>query len=486
MTRPINTTSRKTRGPKLQTAIDTLLKWPRSQTELLKKTIFEDFNITAKGYQDYYNRIKDIETSESKELYDILNQIYIAELSGSGTPFERYSKELYKWNKKYGSKIHPHHKEYSNIASQLRVIYEALLDIKEDLDVGNNVEMGQKDGKNRAIPDPYKTQIPGAGEEYLLKPVANDTKTNKDVSALFNYRDRLKVLPKVIEQYRSLYIAALAISRKTDFTGNVDDIQYITQDFITKLDQAKWDVVKKKHVQVFDNQAKMEVSLVSEDMNKLLASIAEGPFGKYSQDLMETGNIPSGKLSKALKNVDFGKLEGSKSLKNEVAQQLTNALTKGTKGSYKKTTRKTAKSSTAKAKRTNKINKINTRPLAAPNPRGKSKKEQGSGESIESLVRLKALINKRLPAEVRRNMGRPALINRTSRFSNSVELTRLTESPAGISGDYTYRLSPYETFENTGSKKWPSGYNPKPLIAKSIRNLAVQYTKQRFSYLRRN
>ena len=35
------------------------------------------------------------------------------------------------------------------------------------------------------------------------------------------------------------------------------------------------------------------------------------------------------------------------------------------------------------------------------------------------------------------------------------------------------RLNPYETFENTGSKRWPSGYNPKPLIAKSIRGLAM-------------
>ena len=55
----------------------------------------------------------------------------------------------------------------------------------------------------------------------------------------------------------------------------------------------------------------------------------------------------------------------------------------------------------------------------------------------------------------------------------------------GIDGEYTYLLSPYETFENTGDKRWPGGYNPKPLIAKSIRNLAMQYTSQKLVSLRR-
>ena len=80
-------------------------------------------------------------------------------------------------------------------------------------------------------------------------------------------------------------------------------------------------------------------------------------------------------------------------------------------------------------------------------------------------------------------MGRPALINRTGRFSNSVELLDLRETATGISGEYTYQLNPYQTFENTGQRRWPIGYNPKPLIAKSIRNLALQYTDTKFNNL---
>ena len=106
-------------------------------------------------------------------------------------------------------------------------------------------------------------------------------------------------------------------------------------------------------------------------------------------------------------------------------------------------------------------------------------------EDVTDLLKLERLINKRLPAEVRRNMGRPALINQTGRFSNSVKVQNFRKTAAGVSAEYTYMTRPYETFENTGSKKWPAGYNPKPLIAKSIRKLAIQYTEQKFTHLRR-
>jgi hypothetical protein len=85
-----------------------------------------------------------------------------------------------------------------------------------------------------------------------------------------------------------------------------------------------------------------------------------------------------------------------------------------------------------------------------------------------------------LPAEVRRNMGRPALRNQTGRFSNSVHLTKLMRTPKGIMGDYSYMTSPYATFENEGKRRWPTGYNPKPLISKSIRNLALEIAGERF------
>ena len=122
--------------------------------------------------------------------------------------------------------------------------------------------------------------------------------------------------------------------------------------------------------------------------------------------------------------------------------------------------------------------------VAAKTAGGKRPQKEKRNDTAD-LLKVETLINKRLPAQVRRNMGRPALINQTGRFSNSVQMEKLHQTKAGISGEYTYQLSPYETFENTGGIRWPAGYNPKPLIAKSIRELAMQYTQQKLVSLRR-
>lgn len=123
----------------------------------------------------------------------------------------------------------------------------------------------------------------------------------------------------------------------------------------------------------------------------------------------------------------------------------------------------------------------NIRIAGATTFRQASGKREGKTETLASL---KSKINRRLPAEVRRNMGRPALINQTGRFSNSVELVNLKQGPKTLVGDYTYMHNPYRTFENQGQRKWPVGYNPKPLIAKSIRNLAMQYAEEKFTLRR--
>ena len=112
--------------------------------------------------------------------------------------------------------------------------------------------------------------------------------------------------------------------------------------------------------------------------------------------------------------------------------------------------------------------------------------EKGGGGAKRSgqLARLKKFINSQLSEEVRRNMGRPALINRTGRFANSVQLLNLYDGPNTLMAKYTYLLSPYETFENTGKKRWPLAYNPKNIITKSIRNLAEGKVAQKLRLVR--
>jgi hypothetical protein len=119
----------------------------------------------------------------------------------------------------------------------------------------------------------------------------------------------------------------------------------------------------------------------------------------------------------------------------------------------------------------------------------KQRKESGQGQEARTsiatdLARLKKEINKNLSSEVRRNMGKPALSYRTGRFANSVQLLNLMEARNTVIAKYTYLLSPYQTFENQGKYRWPMSYNPKTLIAKSIRNLAQGRIEQKLTVRR--
>ena len=111
--------------------------------------------------------------------------------------------------------------------------------------------------------------------------------------------------------------------------------------------------------------------------------------------------------------------------------------------------------------------------------------EKGRGRAASTanaaeLAMTKKYIQGRLPAKVKQNMGRPALISQSGQFAGSVKLISLTPAANSIVAKYTYTLSGggnsknrtgvYSTFENSG--RWPQAYNPKPLIAKSIRSLA--------------
>lgn len=104
--------------------------------------------------------------------------------------------------------------------------------------------------------------------------------------------------------------------------------------------------------------------------------------------------------------------------------------------------------------------------------------------SADSLITLKALLNAKLPAEVRKNMKSPALVNRTGRFAGSVRVEEVTETAQGFpSIGYSYRKNPYQTFE-PGGKLGSDQRDPRKLIDKSIRELAAEIVVGRF-YTRR-
>lgn len=462
---PITNQKRPTRGSKMDQLMSKVREYPRTKTKAMKKQFYDFLHVSATGFQNFYDE-GDLAVDAANSLNVILSQCVI----DTNPEWHKYSREFKKWSDKYespGAENHPHHSEYSNIATQLRIIYEALLQMEDDA----VYIWGQTNNKNEM--DEY-------GQGKVPDKVKGDYYDN---SKLIQFEGPLgKSLTVTIEKFRKLYIVAIAISRKTDVTKTLtaEDINEITNDFL-KLEQADWDFIKNKHIDVIDGKDVMDFTIVSAETNAILADV-ERKLGSQAQSIV--GDYRTGfqdNFGKVFQNVDFSKLEGSKTIRNEIAQQLSDRLVKGKHSKYKK---KTNKKNTIGKVGGKKLPTVKTKSLKAkpiPRPSGR-RNETGAPEE---LIKLRAAINKRLPAEVRRNMGKPALTNRSGTFSNSVSLDRLTRTPRGIAGDYSYLTSPYETFENSGKRRWPTGYNPKPLITKSIRNLALVYTSEKFTYLRR-
>ena len=484
------TNRREGRNPKFQDAIDKLLNYPRTRTENMKQLIYKDYHVSAKGYNDYYNTL-DKGTAAAEELHKMLNEIYS---SSTATPFYKYSQAFSAWNDKYKMNVHPHHEEYSNIASQLRAIYEGLLDIQEDPALG----FGQKDGRNALV---YSGQITNerGQSEATFKPEAREKRQTEpgyiDRSRLADLKGQLSnLLPKVIEDFRNLYIIALAVSRYTNIDGDVDDLVSITQNFVDDLDQAEYDIIKGNHVNVMSGIGKMEIQVVSEDINKMLGKY-EGTLGTWSQQLLANASITDRDFAKVQKEVDFSKLVGSKAVKDEITRQVADLVTKGKTTPSKSNSKKKKKVTKKKARKTQRVNKKNTNAVTKPGGRAAVAAETGNAMNTMSLARLRSSIQRRLPAEVRRNMGKPALTNRSGTFSNSPQLLSIREAPTGLTGDYTYmrtgggtpprtgQRGVYGTFENSG--RWDTAYAPRELIKTSIRELAMEIAGAKFVQLRR-
>ena len=103
------------------------------------------------------------------------------------------------------------------------------------------------------------------------------------------------------------------------------------------------------------------------------------------------------------------------------------------------------------------------------------------GTTVQDAFVAKAFINTRLSKQVANNMGRPQLDNITGRFANSVQITNATSTGQQAHFDYTYNPL-YRVFEN-GSDYSPN-YDPRPLIEKSIRQLAAARMETKFTLRR--
>jgi len=100
----------------------------------------------------------------------------------------------------------------------------------------------------------------------------------------------------------------------------------------------------------------------------------------------------------------------------------------------------------------------------------------------ESAFTIRAFINSRLTQEVEKNMGRPTLENRTGRFAQSAQVVNANIKNGQLHMDYTYQKNPYETFEVGG--RYSVSYDPRPLIERSIREIAAEKLQMKFTLRR--
>lgn len=116
------------------------------------------------------------------------------------------------------------------------------------------------------------------------------------------------------------------------------------------------------------------------------------------------------------------------------------------------------------------------------------KQQTGPAKHMASTshpLALKEMINAVLPDEILKNMGSPALNNRTGRFRESAQVTNALVGPrGGINIEYTYQRNPYETFE-PGGAQGSSGRDPRRLIGNTIREIAQEIMGKKFIRTRR-
>ena len=106
------------------------------------------------------------------------------------------------------------------------------------------------------------------------------------------------------------------------------------------------------------------------------------------------------------------------------------------------------------------------------------KKKRAQPQKMNTAVLL-GQINQDLGKRVEANMGRPGLRSDTGRFADSARATAILPGGNGVGLiNYTYMKNPYQVFESgTG---YPSAFDPRHVIEKSIRELATRQLETKF------
>lgn len=181
-------------------------------------------------------------------------------------------------------------------------------------------------------------------------------------------------------------------------------------------------------------------------------------------------------------DVDVSKIQGSPTFEEDIENSYLHFFETNIAGKKNFTAKKPKKTKDSKTSKPKRVSKTKSgRKKTAKRGVFSTVARKGVASSPMAMI---ALLNQQLPKTVMKNMESPALENRTGRFAQSVRVTDVSQTTQGFpSVGYTYRKSPYQTFEK-GGQQGSQERDPRKLIDGSIREIAAKFAIGRF-YTRR-
>lgn len=244
------------------------------------------------------------------------------------------------------------------------------------------------------------------------------------------------------------------------------DLTKFSEDFVVNMEIGHYKWNSNKKITMADRPAISEwVKMVSDELLETIAdpdTKGSTPRGKLVYRL--AAENAESKINKAVLAAG-GKLLIDKEVKEKKGRENKKTSTKTVSGRSK---------SRAVSKKKGRRSKV--APVIATT---------GQAKTGESAISLRTLLDARLNETVRKNMVSPALVNRTGRFADSVKTTDVIIGPrGGITINYTYDRERYGTFE-PGGRQGSTNRDPRSLIKRSIRELAMELIGSRFMNIRR-
>jgi len=384
--------------------------------------------------------------------------------------FLKFREKLPKTNKELQDKLN---EKVTSINKETTTLLDLIFSETHFLHTGGTT-VGQSQAailKSNPMMDPFSTEtieLPTSQKDKFIKiksPFSN--KASRDAAAELLTAAIGEVVQKKLINFSWESIDGIT-ERKIVVKDDKGQISKIIGEFNSRelnaagAEQFDW---KKLYPDIQQAFLKRLKESADDEVNSLATDQGSQPF---SDRLL--GSI----VNEALKKLTKSKKIKVKKLKQEKPRSNYKGKVKKANKAYKPT------------KKTVRAAKVSIpRPTIKPTTTATRRTTTRAGQNTTlNLNALKAQINARLSMTIIKNMGTPALENRTGRFARSAIVTDVTQTSKGFpSIGYTYQKYPYQTFE-PGFKQGSVQRDPRTLIDRSIREIASELLVGRF-YTRR-